>query len=126
MEGGETLYKTFSINEREQIKERLDLQARQKARDKEREARKDSGITVYEITVENADKPGLSEALGNTALNATSADTNKIDSAGSSHSVSAAADKKSGPPVDPVQTETENILEDYISALSSSHTLIAK
>jgi hypothetical protein len=33
---------------------------------------------------------------------------------------------KSGPQVDPMQTETENILEDYISALSSSRTLIAK
>ena len=55
--------KTFSLNEREEIKERLANQARQKARDKEHEARKDSGITIYEITVENADKPGLPEPL---------------------------------------------------------------
>jgi len=118
--------KTMSLNEREQIKERLANQERQKARDQEREARKDPGITIYELTVENADKPGLPEPLGKTASNSTSTDTNKIAAAESTNSVAAATEKKSKPQIDPMQNETENILEDYISAMNASRVLIAK
>ena len=51
--------KTASLNEREQIKERQTNQARQKSRDKEREARKAAGMNIYELTVKNSGQPGL-------------------------------------------------------------------
>ncbi|HEY1490254.1 MAG TPA: carboxy terminal-processing peptidase, partial [Verrucomicrobiae bacterium] len=118
--------KTFSLNEREEIKERQSNQARLKARDKEREARKNLGITVYEITVENADQPGLPEPLGKTASGSAMIETNKIASADSPNTVAAATGKKSEPQIDPILGETENILEDYIAAMSANRILIAK
>jgi carboxyl-terminal processing protease len=118
--------KTMSLNEHEQIKERLANQERQKARDQEREARKNPGVTIYEITVENADKPGLPEPLAKTTFNSTLTGTNKSAAAGSTNTVAAAPEKKSEPQIDPMQTETENILEDYISAMKASRVLIAK
>jgi carboxyl-terminal processing protease len=113
--------KTFSLNERDEIKERLANQIRQKARDKEREARKNSGVTIYEITVENADKPGLPEPAGSTAANPaalTDGNAGTIKQAKDATTVSAN--------VDSMQTETENILEDYISAMNANRILIAK
>jgi carboxyl-terminal processing protease len=53
--------KTASLNEKDQIKERQANQARQKARDQERETRTASGAKVYEITVKNSALPGLTE-----------------------------------------------------------------
>jgi carboxyl-terminal processing protease len=108
--------KTMSLNEREQIKERLANQSRQKARDKEREARKTSGVKIYEITVEDADMPGLPKPMPLTV-------------AVTGHApggMSQATEIESTPPVDPMLDETENILEDYVSVLSANRTLIAK
>jgi C-terminal domain of tail specific protease (DUF3340) len=98
--------KTISLNEREQIKERLASQARQKARDKERETRQTSDMKIYDITVENADLAGLPAG-----------ETNGVDYAklGKRQLEDAAR-----------LGETENILEDYISDLSTNHVLIAK
>jgi len=126
--------KSVSINEREQIKERQTNQARQKARNKEREARKSSGMNTYAITVENADKPGLPEPLGKMAYNSAGMTNNvqadiersKIIPAGSTISVAATIDNKPQPQIDPMLDESANILEDYISALSANRTLIAK
>jgi carboxyl-terminal processing protease len=112
--------KTVSLNEREQIKEREANQARQKARDQERAARKASGIKIYEITVENADKPGFPLALGDTN-GVTSA--NSLIAAPTVHMDHSPVEHSS---VDPALGETENILEDYISVLSANRTLIAK
>jgi carboxyl-terminal processing protease len=111
--------KSATLNERAALKERQANQARQKARDKEREARKASGLKVYEITVENADKPGLPEPLGQTNLGQVAASTNATTN------VSDVAAKKPAADIDPALTETENVLEDYISLLSSNKTLIA-
>ncbi len=108
--------KTMSLNEHEQIKERLANQARLKARDKEREARKDSGVTIYELTVENADKPGLPEPLGKTAV-LTDLKPGTVNQAKISTAVSTR---------DSMLDETENILEDYISTMNSNRILIAK
>jgi carboxyl-terminal processing protease len=112
--------RTVSLNEREQIKERLANQVRQKARDKERGARKNLGVKIYEITVANADQPGLPEPMPLTL-----AATN-IPVASNPVAAVAAPEKKSPPPVDPILDETENILEDYISALAADHILIAQ
>jgi len=112
---------TVSLNEREQIKERLANQARQKARDKERETRKDSGVKIYEITVGNADKPGLPEPLGQPAVSSNVAAHPK-----SLVQVAVPTVATSSPTVDPMLTETENILEDFISALTINHVLVAQ
>jgi carboxyl-terminal processing protease len=113
--------RTFSLNEREEIKERLANQARQTARDKEREARKNLGITVYELTVENADKPGLPEPIGSKASNRAALSDGE---AGDVKQAEAATTLSAN--VDPMLTETENILEDYISAMNVNRVLIAK
>jgi carboxyl-terminal processing protease len=113
--------KTMSLNERDQIKERQNNQSRQKARDKEREARKNSGIKIYEITIENADKSGLPEPLGTTALNPAVLTDVKV---GTAQRVNIETTGSTN--VDPTLDETENILEDYISALSANRILIAK
>jgi carboxyl-terminal processing protease len=125
--------KSVSLNEREQIKERQTNQERQKARDAERDARKASNMKIYEITVENSDKPGLPEPVSFDAASKTnetasmdiaSLKTNQI--AASSSTSAVAAINKQTPPLDPALIETANILEDYISLLSASHALIAK
>jgi hypothetical protein len=58
--------KTASLNERERLKELQEADARQKARDQERAARKAPDVKIYELTVENADEPGLPPPLGET------------------------------------------------------------
>jgi carboxyl-terminal processing protease len=115
--------KTVSLNERGQIKEREDNQARQKARDREREARKATGMRLYEITVENADQPGLPAALGETNTVAAAGSSIKADALGNMTMVV----KQNPPPsLDPMLNETANILEDYITALNTSHLVLAQ
>jgi carboxyl-terminal processing protease len=121
--------RTVSLNEREQIKERETNQARQKARDQERESRISSGLKIYELTVENADQPGLPPALG---------ETNAVKLVGSAPAINAAntatdvgspplnAAKKAPPSLDPTLNETANILQDYISAMPASHPLVVE
>jgi carboxyl-terminal processing protease len=121
--------KTASLNERDQIKERQTNQARQKARDKERETRKEPDMKIYEITVKNSELPGLPEPLFDSAnltnKDQTLAKTTQPTSPSSTNAITKAADKKSSPPVDPALDETEHILEDYIKLLTNNHDLLA-
>ncbi len=120
--------KSVSLNEREQIKERETNQARQKARDQEREARKANGTKIYEITVKNSELPGLPEPFDTTAIdnsiemkeNTTASVTNVAQTA------TAANGKKPAPQLDPMLDETANILEDYIAALNANHIVLAQ
>ena len=98
--------KTVSLNEREQIKERLANQARQKERDKERNARKMPDEKIYDITVGNADQPGLPGCETNIV------DYSKIGEGQLDETTRI--------------KETELILEDYISAMNANRILIAK
>jgi carboxyl-terminal processing protease len=98
--------KTASLNEREQIKERQTNEARQKARDKERQARKMPGEKIYGITVENAGQPDLPAC-----------ETNVVDYAKIGEGQLDEASRLK---------ETEHIIQDYISLLSASRNLIAK
>ena len=98
--------KTASLNEQEQLKQIQQSQSRQKAFDAERAARKVPGEKIYDITIENADQPGLPDA-----------ETNIVDySKLSEGQVDESARLK----------ETENILEDYISLLNANHPLVAQ
>ena len=115
--------KTASLNERERLKERQEDDARQKARDQERAARKTPGVKVYELTVENAGEPGLPPPLGETnTVTAASLTTSTSSTQTASTQI---ADAPKPPAVDPMLDETERILEDYISLLSSNRMLIA-
>jgi carboxyl-terminal processing protease len=105
-----------TLNERETLKERERVAAQSKARDAEHAARKAPDEKVYELTVENADQPGLPPLLGQ---------TNEVAAAGVTNVVTATAGKKPPPQIDPMLDETENILEDYVSLLSKSNILIA-
>jgi hypothetical protein len=96
-----------TLNEREALKEREKIAAQIKAREAERDARKAPGEKIYELTVENC------------------AQTNEVAAAGATNAVGAATGGITPPQIDPTLSETENILEDYVSLLSNSNILIA-
>jgi carboxyl-terminal processing protease len=115
-----------TLNERDAIKERERLAARQKSREAERATRKAPDEKVYEITVENCDEPGLPSPRGVTNAAAATSPTNTATAAAAStNSVTTTAAESAPPPIDPLLTETKNILEDYIALLSKSNILIA-
>jgi len=106
--------KSTTLNEREAIKERQRIAAQNQAREAERAARPASGLKTYEITIKNADLPGLPAPVGL---------TNEVTTA----TTPAAKLKKqnSDSPVDPMLDETERILEDYISLAAKNGVLTA-
>jgi carboxyl-terminal processing protease len=138
--------KTANINERESIKDRQRAYLLNQAREAERAARKPDGVKVYDITVENADQPGLVEArpaveagaqtlaqkitmpnqlspIGNSLVSnlTNSVVTNVVVTTASTNAVNpTVVAKKSAPPFDPIFDESERILLDYISLLGKS------
>jgi carboxyl-terminal processing protease len=117
--------KTASLNERERLKELQEADARQKARDQERAARKTPDVKIYELTVENCDEPGLPPPLGETnTMTANNLPAGPLLTP--SGTTTAVTVPQSHPPaVDPMLDETERILEDYISLSSANQMLIA-
>jgi carboxyl-terminal processing protease len=136
--------KTTTLNEQAAIKERQDNYARDMAREAERAVRPLSGESIYAISVTNDDSSALpapdvlittndnvaliaanenGSVTGTTTNNdvVTGIALNPADIAGS-HPLDVITKTQ---PVDPVLGETENILEDYIQALSANHPLIA-
>jgi carboxyl-terminal processing protease len=128
--------KTISLNERERLQEKEADDTRQKARDKERLARKDPDQKVYELTLKQVDLPGLPPPLEktNTATKNFSAREAPPGDSVTSASVTAKAaepardldgedaeDKPS--PVDAMLDETERILVDYIALLARKNLL---
>ena len=97
--------KTASLNESDALKQIEQIQARHEAREKERANRKAPDEKIYEITVENADQPGLPPQSTNTVGNANIFEVQHADAAR--------------------LRETEHILEDYIPLLETNHPLIA-
>jgi carboxyl-terminal processing protease len=117
--------KTASLNERERLKERQETDARQKARNQERAARRAPDVKIYELTVAKAGEPGLPPPLGQTnTVAANQLTASPLPAPAGSANVAAVPPP---PPaaVDPMLDETERILEDYISLLSSNQMLIA-
>lgn len=135
--------KTTTLNENAAIKERQANYARDLAREAERAVRPLPDETFYALAVTNAELPGLPapEPLTATNENALLLATNEngsvsvmttnnevvtgiaLGSIGTNSQPGGVVTKTQ--PIDPVLDETENILEDYISALASSRTLIA-
>jgi len=144
--------RTVSLNEQESLKERQNNSRKQKARDAERASRPVPNIRIYDLTVENADKPGLPEpeALTTTNSDTTSSGTLSNTNAtflrfesGPTNGVGALAIESStnspattnalaitapksvnAVPNDPILEETERILQDYIY-VSTNRILIA-
>jgi carboxyl-terminal processing protease len=120
--------KTASLNERERLKERLESDARQKTRDLERAARKAPDMKIYELTVANAGEPGLPPPLGETntvTANNLPAGPRQALTGNENAAAVTQVPQPNSPAVDPMLDETERILEDYISLLSSNQMLIA-
>jgi len=127
--------KTASLNEHDRLKERQENDARQKARDQERSARKAADEKIFELTVARASEPGLPAPLGETntlTTNGLPAVSYSVDSSLTNNfttntatlvangSTSAVSEKNPAPAVDPMLDETVRILEDYIDLLSSN------
>ena len=78
-------------------------------------------MKVYDVTVENADQPGLTETDADSQTNTVTANSSSTGT----NTVESVAAKKSPPPFDPMLDETERILLDYISLLGKKNPLIA-
>ncbi len=128
-----------SLNEKVRLKELNEDVARQKAREKERLARKERDEKIYEISLEQAKQPGLPAPL-QFGANATNhlAGANTVMSAAGTNMVSTATQTTASalegedddsdansPPLDPAMSEVERILMDYISVLSTNQTMTA-
>ena len=132
--------KTVTLNERTAIQERERVARQNKTRETERNARPASALKIYEITVKNADAPGLTEYHAEpddtfTVTATSSSPSNnivtKIANGGpklphtfTGTSRGKAVGKKSAPAFDPVLDETENILLDYILLAAKNRPLI--
>ena len=128
--------KTISLNEKERIKEREEDEARQKARDKERLARKEPDEKVYELTLRLADQPGLPPAEQKTNTVAKVQGAKGAAAATNSASVTATpassdilagdeADEEKPPAVDASLEETKHILVDYMGLMRKQAMLTA-
>jgi carboxyl-terminal processing protease len=117
--------KTISLNEKDRIKEKDEAEARQKARDKERLARAQSTDKIYEISLRQADMPGLPAPVAKTnnvaSVNnsSTEAPTNSTALAKSTGDpdVQDDAEDEKPPAIDVSLDEAERILVDYLRLL---------
>jgi len=115
--------KTASLNEHERVEERQAADARQKARDAERAARKAPDVKIYELSIKQAAAPGLPPASSETNLPAGSTRSDNTNSVAAGSQTAAAAPKP--PAVDPMLDEAKRILGDYISLFSANPVFIA-
>jgi len=104
---------SISLNEKERIKEWEEEDARQRARDKERLARKNVEPTVYELTLKQAGLPGLPSPVTKTNTAAAS-----LTAAGQPGHPDGDAEEDAPPAVDATLEETQRILVDYIGLLA--------
>jgi carboxyl-terminal processing protease len=125
--------KAVSLNEKQRLKEIEENEARDKARDKERLARAEPQEKVYELTLKQAEQPGLPPPVQHTNTMVAKITGGKVPVTGgvgtNSASVTASANFHSGEPgveaddeekppaVDVPLEEAEHILVDYISVL---------
>jgi carboxyl-terminal processing protease len=125
--------KTVSLNEKVRLKEKEELDARNKGRDKERLARQESAEKTFEITLKQAQLPGLPPPV--TKTNSTLAKVlgpkaSLVAVAGTNSPIAAAKqgvsdtsnldgelDEEKAPAVDAALIESEHILMDYLSLL---------
>ncbi len=97
--------KTATLNEEAALKERKEIAAKKMARDKELAKQAAPDQKIFELTVENAAKPGLPSPLVETNSPANISDVQLNDEAR--------------------LDEAEHVLEDYISLFSKNASLAA-
>ncbi len=132
--------KTVSLNEKQRLKEKDEAEARQKARDKERLARKDPDQKIYELTLKQTDLPGLPPPVEKTnsaitklsnsrqpgvpgvSTNSAAVATRALTADGS---IDDDSSEDKPPTVDVDLIEAERILVDYLSVLSKDRVLTA-
>ena len=128
--------KTISLNQTQRLKEKEQLEARQKSRENERKARKESPDKIYEISLKQAGLPGLPAPVQKTnsaSAKLTLSNTNsdvvdlKVPPAETSAPgvVSEDSDEDKPPVVDAALIEAEHILVDYIGLLPKGDILTA-
>lgn len=128
--------KTISLNEKQRLQEKDENEARQKARDQERLARKEPETKLYELTLKDVSQPGLPAPVvktnslakaqspagagvsTNTAVASAQSETPHPD-------LGDEASEEKAPPVDFVLDEAERILADYVSLLAKNKSLTA-
>jgi carboxyl-terminal processing protease len=121
--------KSISLNEQKRLKEKDEAETRQKAREQELKSRKASQDVVYDLTVKQAEQPGLPAPVQKT----NNATANVAHSSGASVPIAAKDDTKKDldeesdkpGPVDAVLNEAEQILVDYYGLINKSKALTA-
>jgi carboxyl-terminal processing protease len=101
--------KRVSLNEADRRQEKEEAKAREESRSRERVARKESQPTSYEITLKNADTPGLPAPAPTV-----SSPVAKLPASPADATAEAEASLPQG---DPVLRESERILADYVAML---------
>lgn len=136
--------RTVSLNEAQRLKEKQESEARQKARQAEMKTRPESSEKIYEITLKQADLPGLpapmsktndvaaassSGAHGAAPLIEANGQANASPSTETAKAASGGEDEDDGeaeakiPPVDAALKEAKRILADLISFWSHAKSL---
>jgi carboxyl-terminal processing protease len=118
--------KTISLNEQTRLREKEEADARQKTRDQERLARKETTEKVYEITLKNASLPGLPPPVAKTNSLAKvtvqgGGGTNETASSAppaSPRAEESSDDEEKAPAVDATMNEAQHILVDYLELLN--------
>ncbi|MCX6895956.1 MAG: carboxy terminal-processing peptidase [Verrucomicrobia bacterium] len=119
--------KTVSLNEAQRLKETQEDTARKKARDAEIAARKDAARKVYEISLKQAEIPGLPPPVTKTNTVAANSATVLIgtNTLTTLAAVEASEDEKA-PTVDVNLEEAEHILVDYLGLLPATSLAAVK
>jgi hypothetical protein len=97
-----------SLNEKQRREEKAELDAQVEARKKELSTRSVPPETAYEITLKNAEKPGLPNPLSDNNV----ASHRDADNEGADPADQSSGDQKDAP--DLTLREARNILRDYI------------
>lgn len=119
--------KSATLNEHEALKEREANQTRRQARDEEIQARPLPNERIFELTVENSSHPSLPVPSPLLVTNSVAASLEADDDDNiATNQIVAPKLVKSALLGDPVLNETEKILEDYISLVSSNRTQATK
>jgi len=128
--------KTVSLNQTQRIKEKEQLEARQKSRENERKARKETPEKIYEISLKQAALPGLpppvqktNSASAKLSISSTNSELAELKfqpaETAAPGVVSEDSDEDKPPVVDASLIEAEHILVDYIGLLPKGDILTA-
>ena len=110
-----------SLNEKQRRQEKAETEARAEARKKDRASRRPSHEKQFEITVKNADQPGLPRPLA-AATHSPDVDESDNDTESPNHDPAG-----KGLATDSTLEETEHILVDYIGLIeAATNTTVAR